>query len=86
MDITEHFEVGGAEYCQEMAIGGQRYHRVTAPVIHPGFKCRSSNKFLLKPWVSFTRAVFVKSDLLARLAKREFNQNESGFYRVTLDM
>jgi hypothetical protein len=30
MDITEHFEVGGAEYCQEMAIGGQRYHRVTA--------------------------------------------------------
>ncbi len=28
--ITEHLEVGGAEYCQEMAIGGQRYHRVTA--------------------------------------------------------
>src|SRR5260221_8221710 len=28
-------------------------------VIHPGFKCRSSNKFLLKPWFSFTRAVFV---------------------------
>ena len=24
-----------------------------------------------------------ESDLLARLAKREFNQNESGFYRVT---
>src|SRR6202022_1316131 len=28
--ITEHLEVGGAEYCQEMVIGGQRYHRVTA--------------------------------------------------------
>jgi hypothetical protein len=28
--ITEHFEVGGAEYCQEMVLGGQRYHRVTA--------------------------------------------------------
>ena len=28
--ITEHFEVRGAVYCQEMAIGGQRYHRVTA--------------------------------------------------------
>jgi len=26
---------------------------------------------------------FCQSDLLARLAKREFNQNESGFYRVT---
>ena len=28
--ITEHFEVRGVEYSQEMAIGGQRYHRVTA--------------------------------------------------------
>ena len=28
--IREHFEVGGAERCQEMVIGGQRYHRVTA--------------------------------------------------------
>ena len=28
--ITEHFEVGGGERCQEMVIGGQRYHRVTA--------------------------------------------------------
>jgi Transglutaminase-like superfamily len=26
---------------------------------------------------------FCQSDLLARLAKREFNQNEAGFYRVT---
>ena len=26
---------------------------------------------------------FCQSDLLARLAKREFNQDESGFYRVT---
>jgi transglutaminase-like putative cysteine protease len=26
---------------------------------------------------------FCQSDLLARLAKREFNQNESGFFRVT---
>src|SRR5258708_15758291 len=28
--VTEHFEVGGAERCQEMVIGGQRYHRATA--------------------------------------------------------
>jgi hypothetical protein len=28
--ITEHFEVAGAESCQEMVIDGQRYHRVTA--------------------------------------------------------
>src|SRR5260370_31605991 len=28
--ITEHFEVRGAERCQEMVISGQRYHRVTA--------------------------------------------------------
>jgi hypothetical protein len=28
--ITEHFEVRGVEYSQEMTIGGQRYHRVTA--------------------------------------------------------
>jgi Bacterial transglutaminase, N-terminal domain len=28
--ITEHFEVKGVEYCQEMAIGGQRYHRAIA--------------------------------------------------------
>src|ERR1700738_3005591 len=27
--------------------------------IHPGFKCRFSNKFLPKPWFSFTQAVFV---------------------------
>jgi transglutaminase superfamily protein len=27
--ITEHFEVEGAGFCQEMVIGGQRYHRVT---------------------------------------------------------
>src|SRR5260221_11513314 len=28
--LTEHFEVGGAERCQEMVIAGQRYHPVTA--------------------------------------------------------
>src|SRR5260370_38898914 len=28
--VTEHFEVGGAERCQEMVIGGQRCHRATA--------------------------------------------------------
>jgi hypothetical protein len=27
--------------------------------IHPGFKCRSSSKFLLRPWFSFIQAVFV---------------------------
>src|SRR5258708_34573551 len=27
--------------------------------ILPGFKCRCLNKFLLKPWFSFTQAVFV---------------------------
>src|SRR6516162_9117922 len=27
---TEHLKVAGAESCQEMVIGGQRYHRVTA--------------------------------------------------------
>jgi len=27
---TEHFEVAGAESCQQMVIGGQRYHRATA--------------------------------------------------------
>ena len=26
----EHLEVAGAEPCQEMLVGGQRYHRVTA--------------------------------------------------------
>jgi hypothetical protein len=76
--ITEHFDVGGAEYCQEIAIGGQRYHRVTAqggPVelvydavvdaTHEvlGDPSRLQvpllNKFQLKPWFSFTRAVSV---------------------------
>src|ERR1700740_1103328 len=28
--ITEHFDVRGVEYSQEMVIGGQRYHRGTA--------------------------------------------------------
>lgn len=28
--ITEHFEVAGAESCQEMVMDGQRYHRITA--------------------------------------------------------
>ena len=28
--ITEHFDLAGADSPQEMVIGGQRYHRVTA--------------------------------------------------------
>src|SRR5580692_1923750 len=28
--ITEHFDLAGADSRQEMVIGGQRYHRVTA--------------------------------------------------------
>ena len=28
--VTEHFEVSGAEFCPEMLIGGQRFHRFTA--------------------------------------------------------
>ena len=28
--ITEHFEFAGAESCEEVVIGGQRYHRLTA--------------------------------------------------------
>jgi transglutaminase superfamily protein len=28
--VTEHFEVSGAEFCPEMLIRGQRFHRLTA--------------------------------------------------------
>jgi len=99
---TEHFEVRGAEYCQEMAIGGQRYHRVTAqsgPVelvydavvdaTHEVLGDPSCLQVPLFEQIPAEALVFIypsrfcQSDLLARLAKREFNQNESGFYRVT---
>jgi transglutaminase-like putative cysteine protease len=100
--ITEHFEVGGAERCQEMAIGGQRYHRVTAqsgPVelvydavidaTHEVLGDPSGLQVPLFEQIPAEALVFIypsrfcQSDLLARLAKREFNQDESGFYRVT---
>jgi transglutaminase-like putative cysteine protease len=100
--ITEHFEVGGAERCQEMAIGGQRYHRVTAqsgPVdlaydavvdaTHEVLGDPSRLQVPLFEQIPAEALVFIypsrfcQSDLLARLAKREFNQDESGFYRVT---
>jgi transglutaminase-like putative cysteine protease len=100
--ITEHFEVRGAEYCKEMAIGGQRYHRVTAQsgsvelvydavvdVTHEVLGDPSQLQVPLFEQIPAEALVFIypsrfcQSDLLARLAKREFNQNESGFYRVT---
>jgi transglutaminase-like putative cysteine protease len=100
--ITEHFEVEGAEYCQEMAIGGQRYHRVTAQsgrvelvydavvdAIHEVLGDPSRLQVPLFEQIPAEALVFIypsrfcQSDLLARLAKREFNQDESGFYRVT---
>ena len=100
--ITEHFEVRGVEYSQEMAIGGQRYHRVTAqsgPVelvyeavvdaTHEVFGDSSRLQVPLFEQIPADALVFIypsrfcQSDLLARLAKREFNQDESGFQRVT---
>jgi hypothetical protein len=98
----EHFEVIGAKSSQEMVIGGQRYHRVTAesgPVeliyetgveaTHELFADPSRLQVPLFEQIPAEALVFIypsrfcQSDLLARLAKREFNQNEPGFYRVT---
>jgi transglutaminase-like putative cysteine protease len=100
--ITEHFEIRGVEYSQEMAIDGQRYHRVTAqsgPVelvyeavvdaTHEVFGDPSQLQVPLFEQIPAEALVFIypsrfcQSDLLARLAKREFDQDESGFYRVT---
>jgi len=98
----EHFEIAGAESCQEMVIGGQRYHRATAkngPVelfyeagveaTHELFEDPFRLQVPLFEQIPAEAMVFIypsrfcQSDLLARLAKREFHQNESGFYRVT---
>ena len=46
-----------------------------------GFKCRSSNKFLPKPWFLFTRAVFV-SQILPTCETR-VQPRRVWFYRVT---
>ncbi len=100
--VTEHFEVAGAESCQETVIGGQRYHRMTSKtgpvelnyeatvdVKHELFGDPSRLQVPLFEHIPAEALVFVypsrfcQSDLLARLAKREFNQNEPGFYRVT---
>ena len=100
--ITEHFEVAGAKSCQEMLIGGQRYHRVTAQsgsvaliyeaVVDATHELLGDPSRLQAPlfeqipseaMVFIYPSRFCQSDLLARLAKREFNQDESGFYRVT---
>ena len=100
--ITEHFEVAGAESCQEMVMEGQRYHRVTAQsgpvaliyeaVVDATHELLGDPSRLQAPlfeqipieaMVFIYPSRFCQSDLLARLAKREFNQDESGFYRVT---
>jgi transglutaminase-like putative cysteine protease len=100
--VTEHFEVSGAEFCPEMLIRGQRFHRLTA---QPGpvevtyeAVVDATHELLGDPFriqvplfeqipaeaIEFIYpSRFCQSDLLARLAKREFNQDESGFYRVT---
>lgn len=98
----EHFEVAGAKSCQEMVIGGQRYHRTTAQsgsvelIYHAGVETTYEllgdpgqlqvplfEQIPAEALVFLYPSRFCQSDLLARLAKREFNQNESGFYRVT---
>jgi transglutaminase-like putative cysteine protease len=100
--ITEHIEVAGAESCQGMVIGGQRYHRVTAQsgpvtliyeaVVDATHELLGDPSRLQVPlfeqipaeaMVFIYPSRFCQSDLLARLAKREFNQDESGFNRVT---
>jgi hypothetical protein len=100
--VTEHFEILGTESCQELVIGGRRYHRATAQ--------RGSIELIYQAGVEVTHELlgdparlqvplfeqipaealvfmypsrFCQSDLLTRLARREFNQNEPGFYRVT---
>jgi transglutaminase-like putative cysteine protease len=98
----EHFQVAGAESCQEMVIGHQRYHRATAqsgPVeLVYEARVEATHELLGDParlqvplfeqipseaLLFIYPSRFCQSDLLARLAKREFNQNESGFFRVT---
>jgi hypothetical protein len=98
----EHFQVIGAEFCQEMVIGHQRYHRATAqsgPVeLVYEARVEATHELLGDPGrlqvplfeqipsealLFIYPSRFCQSDLLARLAKREFNQNESGFFRVT---
>lgn len=100
--IKEHVDVAGAESCQEILIGGQRYHRVTSrrgPVdltyeavvdaTHELLGDPSRIQVPLFEQIPAEALVFIypsrfcQSDLLARLAKREFNQDEPGFYRVT---
>jgi transglutaminase-like putative cysteine protease len=99
---TEHFEVIGANSCQEMVIAGQRYHRATAQsgpvelIYEAGVEVTQEllgdpsrlqvplfEQIPPEALVFIYPSRFCQSDLLARLAKREFNQNESGFYRVT---
>ena len=100
--ITEHLEVAGAECCQEIVIGGQRYHRLTSksrPVeliyeaivdtTHQLLGDPSRLQVPLFEHIPAEALVFIypsrfcQSDLLARLARREFYQDEPGFYRVT---
>lgn len=100
--ITERFEYAGAESCEEIVIGGQRYHRLTSksrPVeliyettvdtTHELLGNPSALQVPLFEHIPAEALVFLypsrfcQSDLLARLARREFNQNEPGFYRVT---
>src|ERR1700726_4264051 len=100
--ITEHLEVGVAEYCQVMVMGGETHHRVTAQnglvervydavvdATHEVLGDPSRLQVALFEQIPAEALVFIypsrfcQSDLLARLAKREFNQDESGFYRVT---
>jgi hypothetical protein len=100
--VTEHFEVTGAEGCQELVIGGRRYHRATArrgPVeliyeanvrvthellgVPARFQVPLFEQIPPEALIYIYPSRFCQSDLLARLAKREFNQNEPGFYRVT---
>jgi transglutaminase-like putative cysteine protease len=100
--VTEHLEVAGAESCQEIVTGGQRYHRLTSksrPVeliyeaivdtTHELLGDPSRLQVPLFEHIPAEALVFIypsrfcQSDLLARLARREFNQDEPGFYRVT---
>ena len=100
--ITERFEYAGAESCEEIVIGGQRYHRLTSKsrpveliyeaIVDTTHELLGNPSGLQVPLFEHIPAEalvflypsrFCQSDLLARLARREFNQNEPGFYRVT---
>jgi hypothetical protein len=91
--VTEH---SGAEFCPEMLIRGQRFHRLTAqrgPVevtyeavvdaTHEMLGDPSRIQVPLFEQIPAEAIVFIypsrfcQSDLLARLAKREFNQGTS---------